>query len=786
MTNPGLTHSEVAARVAAGQVNTLPPRSGRTSWDIVKANVFTRINALLLVLFVMVISTGSFINSFFGLFIIANSGIGIIQELRAKRTLDSLAVVGEGHSSVRRDGKVAELAREQIVLDDIIEIAPGDQIVVDGQVLEASYLEVDESLLTGESDPVVKTAGDELMSGSHVISGAGAFIVTKVGTDSYATGLTAQANKFTLTHSELQSGINVILKIITWLMIPVGIATIVVQSLQGGSWQQIILRMSGALVPMVPEGLVFLTSAAFAAAVIRLGRQKVLIQEMPAVEGLARVDVVCADKTGTLTENGLRFADLVLVGDMDETSCREALAQFAAADITPNASMRAISHELTSPAMRWEVAAMAPFTSAKKWSGISFVSGANNLVLGAPDVLAAPGSQVALIADEIGATGRRVLLLGQGEHLVDAAQAPGTVTALALVVLEQHVRPEAKDTLAFFRAQDVTVKVISGDNAKSVGAIMESLGMDVGAVVDARQLENLDDAAFAAVVDEKGVFGRVTPQQKRQMVTALQSKGHKVAMTGDGVNDVLAIKESDLGVAMGSGAAATRAVAQVVLLNDSFASLPSVVAEGRRVIGNIERVANFFLSKTMYSILLALFVAIGHFAFPFVPIQITLVGWFTIGVPAAILALAPSVERARPHFLKRVLTFGIPAGVIVAVTVFISYLLVLPADDAPHQQWVQASTSALITLLMGGIWIMVVNSRPYVWWKIVMIVGCFSAYVLIFSLPLGQHFFSIDISHPDVLTNGLVIGVVSLALIEALWWAVGWVTKEPRRLFAAR
>ncbi|MDR1431360.1 MAG: HAD-IC family P-type ATPase, partial [Propionibacteriaceae bacterium] len=566
-TYPGLSAAEVDERIAAGQTNALPPRSGRTTWDIVKANVFTRINFLLLVLFVMVLSTGSLVNALFGFLIIINSGIGISQELKAKRTLDSLAVIGEGRPRVRRGGVCRELGREEIVLGDVVEIGPGDQVVVDGDVLEAAYLELDESLLTGESDPVVKLPGDHLLSGSYVVSGAGALRATQVGVDSYAAKLITEANKFALTKSELQSGINVILRIITWLMVPVGLATVWVQWGQGGSWQQIILRMSGALVPMVPEGLVLLTSLAFAAAVVRLGQQQVLIQELPAVEGLARVDVVCADKTGTLTENGLRFGELVLVGDLDQEACREVLSQLAAADISPNASMLAIAAEFPLAAQPWPVAALAPFTSDKKWSGVSFSDG-RNFVLGAPDVLAAPGSAVAAQAEDIGATGRRVILLGRTRAQVDAADATGQAQAQALLVLEQRVRPEARDTLAFFAAQDVTVKVISGDNAKSVAAVLESLGMTAPAVVDARELPD-DPDEFAAAVELNTVFGRVTPLQKRQMVAALQSKGHCVAMTGDGVNDVLAIKDSDLGVAMGSGASATRGVAQVVLLNDS-------------------------------------------------------------------------------------------------------------------------------------------------------------------------------------------------------------------------
>ncbi|MDR1768669.1 MAG: HAD-IC family P-type ATPase [Propionibacteriaceae bacterium] len=812
LTNPGLSSGEVAERVAKGLVNSVPPRSGRTTWDIVRANVFTRINFLLMVLFALTISTGSWANALFGVLVVFNAGVGMVEELRAKRTLDNLAVVGEGRPKVRRDGQVVQLAREGIVLDDVIEVGPGDQIVVDGRLVEASHLELDESLLTGESDPVEKSPGQEVMSGSHVVAGAGAFRATRIGADSYANKLTAQANRFALTKSELQGGINVILRIITWLLIPVGLATVWVQWTRGGTWQQIILRMVGALVPMVPEGLVFLTSLAFAAAVIRLGRKSVLVQELPAVEGLAKVDVVCADKTGTLTENGLRFGELIALDGADEASARAVLAQFAAADIAPNASMLSIKDALPLDGPPWEAVALAPFSSARQWSGVSFagqgsVAGAeadaprggwSNWCLGAPDVLAPAQSQAARRAERIGATGRRVLLLARAELRVDDDAAPGPVQPVALVVLEQRVRPEARQTLAYFASQQVAVKVISGDNAASVGAVLESLGVEAGEVVDARELPD-DPNAFADAVDSHSVFGRVTPEQKRLMVAALQARGHNVAMTGDGVNDVLAIKDADLGVAMGSGAEATRAVAQVVLLDDSFATLPSVVAEGRRVLGNIERVANFFLTKTMYSILLALLVVVARIKYPFMPIHASVVGWFTIGIPAFILAMAPNTERARPGFLRRVLNFGIPAGVVVGAVVFASYQLVRAGAGDPVGD-LQASSAALVTLLMGAAWVMVVNSRPYRWWKIAMIVGCVGLCCLVYAVPmvlptcpvlcsgdcLGVgYLFMIDPTNPTMMWTGVWMGALCAGLIEALWWIVGRATGEPRRIWDA-
>ena len=802
--NPGLTSAEVAQRVAAGQVNTQPPRSGRSTWDIVRANVFTRINFLLMVLFALVMTTGQIQNALFGFLIIINSGIGMVQELRAKKTLDNLAVVGEGKPRVRRDGQMTEMVRDDIVLDDLIEIGPGDQIVVDGDVVEASYLEIDESLLTGESDPMEKNPGDQVMSGSFVVAGVGTFRATRVGSDSYAAQLTAEASKFSLVKSELQQGINKILRLITWLMIPVGLATIWVQWRQPGEWQDRVLAVAGALVPMVPEGLVLLTALAFAVGVVRLARQNVLVQELPAIEGLARVDVVCADKTGTLTENGMQFGDLEPTDDTTADRLREVVAQIAAADPRPNASIQALAAEMPLSSTGWEVTGLAPFTSAKKWSGVSF-DGQGDWVIGAPDVLAG-GTEVATRAEEIGSTGRRVLLLGRSDRAVDDDTAPGQVTPVALLVLEQKVRPEARDTLAFFADQDVTVKVISGDNAVSVGAVTRSLGVAGDQVVDARTLPDGGEE-FTDRVESANVFGRVSPQQKRQMVAALQSRGHTVAMTGDGVNDVLAIKDSDLGVAMGTGAAATRSVAQLVLLDDSFATLPHVVAEGRRVIGNIERVANFFLTKTLYSVMLALLVAVWQLPFPFVPIHISLVGWFTIGVPASILALAPNAARARTGFLQRVMRFGIPAAVVISVTTFISYLLIRPLSDGAVTN--QVSTAVLVTLLCGGAWVMITISRPYEWWKLLMIAGCIAATVAVFMVPLYidipvwhvefdllwwhvdhdlfgfqstlQEVFYLDTGNPAMLRTGFLMGGIAIVLVEIVWWVTGHLTGGERR-----
>ena len=783
----GLTDEEVAQRVAAGHTNDVPTRAARSVSEIIRGNVLTRINAILGVLFLIVLATGSLINGLFGLLIVANSGIGIIQELRAKKTLDALAIVGQAKPTVRRRSGTAALAPNQVVLDDIIELGPGDQIVVDGQVVEESNLEVDESLLTGEADPIAKDTGDAVMSGSFVVAGSGAYRATKVGREAYAAKLAEEASKFTLVKSELRSGINTILRFITYLLWPAGALIIYTQLFTtDAGWRESVLRMVGALVPMVPEGLVLMTSIAFAVGVVRLGRRQCLVNELPAIEGLARVDVVCADKTGTLTENGMRLSEVKTLNGHDVS---DALGCLAHHDARPNASMLAIAEAYPQPA-DWTATASAPFKSATKWSGTSF-DGHGNWVIGAPDVLLDPSSPEAADAERIGSRGLRVLLLGTCEQRVDAADAPGQVTPAALVVLEQKVRPDARETLEYFAEQKVSVKVISGDNAVSVGAVAGSLGLQ-GQTMDARRLP-AETGQLAEALEEYTTFGRVRPDQKRSMVHALQSRGHNVAMTGDGVNDVLALKDADIGVAMGSGSPASRAVAQIVLLDNKFATLPYVVAEGRRVIGNIERVSNLFLTKTVYSVLLALLVGIAGLGsklfgsdpllFPFQPIHVTIAAWFTIGIPAFVLSLAPNTERAHTGFVRRVMVAALPTGLVVGIATFVSYLLAYEGQDAPVQVQTQASTAALITLLVSAVWVLACVARPYEWWRVALVAASGLAYVVIFAIPLAREKFMLDPSNPEVTSTALVIGAIAALAIEMLWWLQGRILGEKRHFW---
>lgn len=773
----GLTAAEVAERIARGEVNDVPVRSSRSVTEIVRANVLTRFNLIIGVLWLIMLFVAPIQDSLFGFVIIANTGIGIVQEWRAKKTLDSLAVIGEAKPTVRRDGVAAEISTSEIVLGDLVELGPGDKVVVDGTVAEADSLEIDESLLTGEADPVLKRAGDPVMSGSFVVAGGGAFAATKVGREAYAAQLAEEASRFTLVQSELRSGISTILKYVTWMMIPTAIGLIISQLVvKDNNFKDSVARTVGGIVPMIPEGLVLLTSVAFAIGVVRLGRKQCLVQELPAIEGLARVDVVCLDKTGTLTEGGMDVTEVRALNGAEEPYLHRVLGALGASDPRPNASLQAIIDAYPVPdGQAWGVTGALPFSSARKYSGAAFDEGGgreSSWLLGAPDVLLPESDPALTEIEQLNEQGLRVLLLARVRGELDAPDIAAGAVPSALIVLEQRLRPDAGKTLAYFADQRVATKVISGDNAVSVGAVAAKLGLP-GAehTLDARKLPT-DPDTMATAMEENTVFGRVTPQQKREMVAALQSRGHTVAMTGDGVNDVLALKDADIGVSMGSGSEATRAVAQIVLLNNSFATLPSVVAEGRRVIGNITRVATLFLTKTVYSVLLAVLVVCFQVEYPFLPRHLTLLSTLTIGIPAFFLALAPNKERAHPHFVRRVMRYAIPSGTIAAAATFAMYLIA--RNHYSGTGALDAETSAAtLTLFLVSMWVLAIIARPYTWWRICLVAAMGLAFLIVLVVPWLQDFFALKLVGTTMPWTAVGIAVAASVALEYAWRLVG-------------
>ncbi|MGZ5291107.1 MAG: HAD-IC family P-type ATPase [Actinomycetota bacterium] len=753
----GLTLAEVAERRARGEVNDVPTAPSRTVSEIVRTNVFTRFNGLLGSLLVVILTVGPIQDALFGGVLLANAAVGILQELRAKRTLDRLAVLTSPHARIVREGTPREEPVSEVVLDDVLELRPGDQIVVDGEVIEGAGLEVDESLLTGESEAVTKHEGDEVLSGSFVAAGSGRFRATRVGASAYAAQLAEQARRFTLTRSELRAGIDRILRIVTWLLIPTAVLLVISQFRSDASLHDAVRGSVAGTVAMIPEGLVLLTSVAFAVGVVRLARRAVLVQELPAVEVLARVDVLCIDKTGTLTEGKLVVEEIEPL--TEDGVHREALAALAASDPHPNGTLRAIADSLPDAVEGWLSDGAVPFSSARKWSGASFGT-KGTWLLGAPDVVlgAVPGSDDHLRAALRHAeAGRRVVLLARSDEALSGDVLPAGVVPVAFVILGDRVRETASRTLEYFAEQGVRVVVISGDHPETVAAVARRVGLP-GAdhPFDATALPT-EREPLADVLETRSIFGRVTPQQKRAMVEALQSRGHVVAMTGDGVNDVLALKDSDIGIAMGSGSSATRAVAQLVLLDSTFDPLPWVVAEGRRVLGNIERTSNLYVTKTVYAMLIALGVGVVGWEFPFLPRHLTLIGSLTIGIPSFFLALAPNNERARPGFLRRVLRFTVPAGTLAALATFLGYVL---ARDEPGVSLVEAQTTATMVLLWVGFLVLSVIAAPLTRWRLALVWAMPALFVLAMAVPGARTFFAL--SAPPLIVWLAAFGIAAL------------------------
>ncbi|MFF7682281.1 HAD-IC family P-type ATPase [Microbacterium sp. NPDC007973] len=780
----GLSAADVAERVASGQTNAFTADTSRSAWNIVRANVFTLFNGIVGACFVVLLLLGRWQDALFGVAALSNAVIGCVQEFRAKAALDRLALLNAPRARVRRDGAEAEIAPPEVVRGDVLVLRAGDQIAADAVVVASRGLQIDESMLTGESDAVDKRVDDEVLSGSIVVAGEGAARVARVGAESYANTFAAEAKRFQLVSSELRTSIDRVLRWVGWGIGPIGLLVLNaqmmvaggwVQAWQQGTWSQAVVNTIAALTAMIPLGLVLMTSIAFAVGAARLAGQKVLVNELPAVEGLARVDVICLDKTGTLTAGEIRFDDALALSEA--TGWTDVLAWYGAAP-DANATARCL-REPFPVGVVLTAARRIPFSSARKWSAVSFDGGGGvdgTWVLGAPemvfgDAATDAGGELGAAVTRLASSGRRTLVLGHaGTPLtdadVDAERLPAGVAAVAVLTFVEAVRPDAAEALAYFRDQGVGVRVISGDNPRTVAAIAREVGLDVDEGYDARRLP-ADDDELGAVLEQHTVFGRVTPDQKKRMVTALQARGHVVAMTGDGVNDALAIKTADIGIAMNSGAAATKAVARLVLLDGRFSHLPSVVAEGRQVIANIERVSMLFLTKTVYATGLAVLFGVLVMEFPFLPRQLSITDGLTIGIPAFFLALLPNAQRYVPGFLRRSLSFAIPAGLVIAVslTVYTRVAMQIGLATAPLR------TGATIILAIVAIWVLTVLSRPVTRVKVVVIGAMFIALTAIFTVPPLGEFFQLQDPGDDGATLVTLVVVLALGAIEAVRFA---------------
>lgn len=755
----GLTSAEVSERVVRGDVNITRDKTSRSVKDIIRTNVFTRFNALLSVLFVIILLFGHPIDGLFFIAVIINSTMGIAQELRAKRALDKLTILSAPRVIARRDGKVVEIQSEEVVLDDLVQLKIGDQVPADGTVTESDSAEVDESLLTGEADPVSKHPSDTVLSGSIVVSGSFWYKVTAVGEKSYAHQLTSKVKVFKKAHSELLEGTNKLLGYISVIILFVAPVLIWGQLTRTNvSLQEAAVRSIAAIVGMIPEGLVVLTSFAFVLASLALARRNVLVQELPAVEGLARVDTICLDKTGTLTEGKIIFSQLQLQGEANKEQVESILTTFATAPDSPTleALHEVFSKEAIKPSSR------VAFNSKRKWSALNIKNEA--WILGAPEIIYPDASLVVRErADGYAKDGLRVLVLATAAGKVTEKRLPDNLEPQALVILEEKVRSDAADTLNYFIEQGVELKVISGDNPRTVAAVAKRIGIVCDEPIDARELPS-DISKLSEILESHNVFGRVLPEQKQLFVKALQASGHVVAMTGDGVNDALALKDADIGIAMGNGAPATRAVARLVLLDNRFSHMPHVLGEGRRVIANIERVANLFVIKNVYNLIFALSVTVLALSFPFLPRHLSLISWLTIGIPAFFLALAPNNRRYKPGFLLRVLRYAVPVGIIVAVASMYVYKSTLSDGVAVEI----ASSAAVISVVSIGLWVLACLGRPFNAWKIALIATMGLAFYLAISWPWLANILQFSSVWPYNI-KGFLVGVTGALFVELIW-----------------
>ncbi|MET4222850.1 HAD-IC family P-type ATPase [Oerskovia enterophila] len=783
----GLSAQEVAARVEAGQTNRTSQATSRSLSAILRSNVFTLFNLILAIAVTLVLLTGRWPDAVFGFVVVINAGIGIVTEYRAKRTLDRLSILTAPSARVVRDGTEQEVALDEVVLDDVLLVSIGDQVPADAQVLEVTGLEVDESMLTGESRPVHKAVGDEVLSGSSVVAGHAVCRVVRVGEAGYAQRITAEAKKFSVVRSELREGVDKILKVVSIGIVPISLLLFwsqlyytggVRESIADGTWRDGVVAAVAGVVGMIPEGLVLLTSLNFAIAAMLLARQKVLVQELPAVEILARVDVLCLDKTGTITDGHVALDELRALAHVE--GARQALAAVAA-DPEGNATSQALAEGLTDV----EAAAVrdsVPFSSARKWSALRTDAGA--FVLGAPEILLAgrddaPATAALAEVREAADTGARVVLLAHAPSGLPATEAPlpdDLVPAL-LAVLGERIRPDAARTLEYFRRQGVRAKVISGDNPDTVAAIATKVALhgDGERVegFDARRLPE-DPAELAEVVDAHDVYGRVTPEQKRAIVHALQSRGHVVGMTGDGVNDALALKDADLGIAMGNGAPATKAVARVVLVDGRFATLPGVLGQGRRVMANMERVASLFLAKTTYAAILAVAVVLLVWPYPFLPRHMTIAGSLTIGIPAFFLALPPNNRRYLAGFLRRVLSFAVPAGVVIGAVILLVYGYLRPLVGTGD-----ARSASTLVLIGVSLWVVGIQARPLNGWKVLLIAALAACAALAVAVPWVRDFFALQVPTAQeavVITVAVLAGWVAIEAVYRFFvpWLLRW------------
>ena len=764
----GLTTQQVKDLVARGEVNVAPQSLTRPIPRIIRDHVVTLFNILNLILFLLVVSVGEYKNGLFFLIAIANTVIGAFQDIRAKLTIDKLSVITETHAMVIRDGKKQSIPQEEVALGDTLLLSLGNQVCADSIVIESHNLEVDESLLTGESYPVVKNRDDEVFSGSFVIAGNAVVRVTAVGQNSYAQSISAVSGYEKKSNSQLMRIVNFIIRTLAIVLLPLSLMLFARTYFNTGDYSGSILAMVAAAVGMVPEGLMLLTGIAFAVGAYNLVKHRTLTQSMPSIETLARVDVLCLDKTGTITDGTLSVEDIAYLTDETQTT-DEALMQFAAVMSEDNETARAL-RERFSGYGTWSMTDSVAFSSARKWSGFAF-EGHGSYVMGAPEFVLPDRS--AHIRDEIAdyaARGLRVLVFARSHNPFEGSNLPSGLYPLALVVLADNIRSSAKATFGFFEDQGVQIKVISGDDPQTVSTIADMAGID-GArhYIDMSRVR--DDQPLDDLVTTYTVFGRTSPEQKQRMVQALQRDGRIVGMVGDGVNDTMSLREADVSVAMASGSEAARTVADFVLVDSDFKAMTDVVKEGRRVVNNIEKVASLYIVKTIYTVILTLIFVFLPYEYPFRPIQLTLINFFMIGVPSFFLTFTPDYSQMHDWFAHKLIRDAVPAAILVVANVVVIQVLgnLLGLSEE------QLST---LSVLMNGIislLLLIRISQPYTRLKllmnVVMITGFFIGFVFL------HDFFELVPIFNTTLLIWVPLALISYLLYEELTKLMVWAEK---------
>jgi magnesium-transporting ATPase (P-type) len=772
----GLSSKEAAARLR--KLGSPPENSSRSTSSIVAGNVFTLFNAIIGAFLVLDLGLGLYADSVFGLVAVINSWIGIRQELKAKRTLDELAVLVAPQAKVLRDGSVVELRAEEVVPGDVVAIEPGDQLIADGEVISSRGLTLDESLLTGEADGVRKAPGERALSGSYCMTGSGLYLVDAVREESYAGKLAGEARAFRHPPSPLQKEVNQVIVACVYVMVPLALILLITLKLRNTGIEEAAQTATAGLVTLIPEGLVLLMSVTFMAAAIRLAGRRTLVQQISATESLASVDTICVDKTGTLTDGELRLLEVVVAEDVEEGAAHAALASFAASAGDRNRTMEAIAERF--PGRPGRVSGEVPFSSQWKWSGLRI--GGRSYVMGAPDVLERSGALslpagLSRTLETHTAIGRRVIAFGESAETLPESPGgapPPRLAALALVVLEETLRPDAAETIAFMREQEVDLKLISGDARATVTAVAGAVGVPADAgVVEGPDLPDGPEE-LAEVASANTIFCRIAPEQKKDLVGALRDSGRYTAMIGDGVNDVPALKQARLAVAMGSGAQVTKGIADVVLLDDEFSRLPEAVGEGRRIARNIHRLGRLYMTKTVYAAALILFVAVPGFAFPFLPRHLTLAAFLTIGIPSFVLALAPSDGPLyRGRLLRALAAFAVPAGLATALGSVVSFFLVDTVFGGTLEAGRTAATTTLIVL--GLAFVLLLERGPgrediaIQTYMLMMIFGLGALFALTFAIGPVREFFDMVVLSSTQWFLALLSAAVGLTIAAALW-----------------